>query len=321
MVEHKEIEFTFEGVRKMSEEILNTSKDLLEIDDDGIDKYLMPRIQTYLGATLDTWLPEGHDLPLEQECGLNLFYNVINFCYKDPESGHEYVFTCDDGRQIKRSSGLITALARSGMNWNDFEAVSEMKPDKWGKMSQISDENPMYLGEERQDKMVGFAKYLLGCGFHNIEEFVYGCSFDVKEIVGCLNNSGYFDDKFMKRSQLACRMINDVLTRRSKSPLLNLSQLTVMADYRIPQVFYNLGVVRLLDNNLIDKIIFGTPIPKNSREENALRATAVKIGKTVADKLQINEADADNILWGLSQEMAKDGELLVPHMIVATDAY
>jgi len=41
----------------------------------------------------------------------------------------------------------------------------------------------------------------------------------------------------------------------------------------------------------------------------------------VADKLGITEAETDSILWGLSQEMSNNGELAVPHMVVATDAY
>lgn len=322
MVELKESGYSFEGIREMSKEILNNSKDLLEIDNLHVDNTLLPRIHTYLEKKVDdSWLPEGHELPLNEECGLNLFYNVINFCYKDPESGHEYVYTNSDGKQIKRSSGLIAALANSGIDWNNFEAVSELLSEEWRKLSQISESNPMYLGEERKNKIVDFAKYLLNCGYEDIEDLFVGCNYDVTEIAGCLNKSGFFEDKFMKRSQLACRMINDVLMRRSEDPLLNIDQLTVMADYRIPQVFYNLGVVHLVDKDLIGQIVFGSPILANSREENALRATAVKIGKIVADKLGITEAETDSILWGLSQEMSNNGELAVPHMVVATDAY
>jgi hypothetical protein len=65
----------------------------------------------------------------------------------------------------------------------------------------------------------------------------------------------------------------------------------------------------------------GTPIPAGSREEKALRATAVYVGKIVADRLGISEAEADNVLWGLSQDMVRKGEMAIPHMIVATDAY
>jgi hypothetical protein len=52
-----------------------------------------------------------------------------------------------------------------------------------------------------------------------------------------------------------------------------------------------------------------------------LRATAVVLGEEVAKRLSISESEADGILWGLSQAMAKMGEMIIPHMLVATDAY
>jgi hypothetical protein len=322
MIEHKESRDSFEDIREMSKEILKSSLDLVEVSEAGIEEILVPRIKKYLEEVDENaWLPEGHDLSLENECGLNLFIDVINFCYKDPETGHEYFFTAGDGKRIKRATGLTAALARSGFDWNDFASVSEISVERWREMLQLSGENQMYLGDERRDKIVGFARFLLSRGLTNVPEFIDGCDYDAGRMTVLLNESGYFEDRFMKRSQLACRMINDVLVRRGELSLTKIDRLTVMADYRIPQVFYNLGAVSLIDKDMTDRILNGTSIPAGSREENALRATAVHVGKIVADRLGISEAEADNVLWGLSQEMVRKGEMAIPHMIVATDAY
>lgn len=322
MVENKETAGLIEDIRVESEEILRNATDLVEINMASVDEVLIPRIRTYLAIKKEnSWLPEGHEFPLEKEAGLNLFIDVINFCYKDPATGNEYRFTDRGVKVIKRATGLMAAMARSGVDWNSFSSVSKISMNKWEEMLQLSDSNQMFLSEERREKIVGFAKYLLAQNYENMPNLLIDCGYDVLTILDLLNESGYFEDKFMKRSQLACRMINDVLVRRDCDPLLNVDKLTVMADYRIPQVFYNLGVVDLIDKSLVDSLVKGSPILANSKEEMALRATAIVVGKMVADKLDICEADADGILWGLAQDMAKNGEMTVPHMIVATDAY
>lgn len=322
MVENKETAGQIEDIRVESEEILRNAKDLVEINMTGIDEVLMPRIKTYLASIKeDNWLPEGHEFLLEKEAGLNLFIDVINFCYKDPTTGNEYRYTDKEGKSIKRATGLMAAMARSGVDWSSFSSVSKISTNKWKEMIQLSDDNQMYLGEERRENIVCFAKYLLSQGYKDMPGLLIDCNYDALVILNKLNDSGYFEDKFMKRSQLACRMINDVLVRRGCDPLSNVERLTVMADYRIPQVFYNLGAVELIDRSLVDSLVTGSPILVNSREEMALRATAIVVGKVVADKLSICEADADGVLWGLAQDMTKKGEMVVPHMIVATDAY
>lgn len=322
MIENKKTVGLIEDIRVESAETLKNAKDLVEINMASIEEVLMPRIRTYLASRKENnWLPEGHEFSLEKEAGLNLFIDVINFCYKDPATGNEYRFTDRDGKVIKRATGLLTAMARSSVDWNSFSSVSKISTNKWEEMIQLSDDNQMFLGEERLEKIVGFAKFLLSQGYENIPNLLIDCRYDALIILDVLNDSGYFEDIFMKRSQLACRMINDVLVRRGCDPLSNIEKLTVMADYRIPQVFYNLGAVVVTDKNLVDSLVKGSPILANSREEMALRATAIVVGKVVADKLDICEADADGILWGLAQDMAKNGEMIVPHIMVATDAY
>ena len=210
----------------------------------GVDEVLMPRINAYLTSRKeDGWLPEGHEFSLEKEAGLNLFIDVINFCYKDPATGNEYRFTDSDGKVIKRATGLLTAMARSEVDWNSFSSVSKISMNKWVQMLQLSDSNQMFLGEERREKIVGFAKYLLSHNYENMPNLLIDCGYDVLTILDLLNESGYFEDTFMKRSQLACRMINDVLVRRRERSPIDTEKLTVMADYRIPQVLYNPGAV------------------------------------------------------------------------------
>ena len=246
---------------------------------------------------------------------------MVNFCYQDPTTGHEYIYLDNESRKIRRSTGLLAAMARSEVDWASLSSIRDISVPTWRKMTQISDSNSMFLADERRDKVVGFANRLLSLGYGGTLDLLIDSEYSASKMILILNESGYFDDKFMKRSQLACRMTSEVLVRRGHEPLSDLDKLTVMADYRIPQVFYNLAAVNIVDQELADKLENGQPILSNSREEKALRSTAVVVGKMVANKMGVSEAEVDNILWGLSQDMVKQGEMVIPHMIVATDAY
>lgn len=272
----------------MSADILRKCEDLVEINPLTIDEILLPKIRSYLGTKSgDNWLPEGHYLPFYSEFGLNLFFNVVNFCYKDPASGCEYLYLDKAGGRLKRSTGLLAAMARSGIDWASLDSIQAVSPQLWREMLQISDKNPMFLPDERRNKIVGFASHLLSLGYEGVSELLVDSDYSASKVIQILSRSGYFEDKFLKRAQLACRMISDVLVRNGHEPLCDLDQLTVMADYRIPQVFYNLGVVDIVHNDLVDRLYKEQPLLSNSREEEALRATAVVVGKMVANKLGI----------------------------------
>ena len=132
--------------------------------------------------------------------------------------------------------------------------------------------------------------------------------------------SGFFKDEFLKRAQVGLKMMDTVAARRMGRGLTGINELTCMADYRIPQVFYNLGTVRL-SAGLEAQLIRQEPILSGSREELALRATVIVIGLVLAGLMTICEADVDTLLWEFSQQMDKSGQIKIPHMLVATDKY
>lgn len=311
-----------DGVRSMSAEILVESAEILQIDLKGMENVLIPRIQKFAQENLsNNYEPAGASLTTENELGVNLFLNAINFCYKDPANGNEYKYVNYTGKTIKRSTGLYTAMVESGVEWSDFEKVKSITDEQWKQTLQLSDTNTMFLGKERLRYVTRLAAEVINAGAINISQFLELNRYDAVNIAINLSKGGVFDDEFLKRAQLAPRVINDVLVRRTDVPLINLDYLTVMADYRLPQVLYNLGAVRLNCPDLVDKLFSWTPIEAKSVEEKALRASAIFAGYKISRKLGIAEADVDTLLWTLSQEMEKNGEMSIPHMIVATDAY
>lgn len=308
-----------DSVRELSKKILEESADLLKIDLNSVNQVLVPRLQRFMLDSHPSTTREGNDLSLQESLGVTLFYNVINFCYKDPENGHEYEFR-KDGKVIKRSTGLFIAMMSADINWGDFLNVANLTPEKWAELTQIDENNTMFLGMDRGRRIKLFANKLVKDGFYSPGDFLEAMNFDTDNILPYLADSGFFTDDFLKRAQLNIRMLDDVFKQYKVAGIKNTNKLTAMADYRIPQVFYNLGAVIISPK--LEMLLEGQyPIEPGSREEKALRATVPVIAEHVAKALNIEEGYADTLLWTLSQVMAKNNELPVPHMIVATDAY
>ena len=309
----------FDTIRSMSADILLHSTDLLSIDPFVVSGALQQRLESFRAARSE----DLHSYPVltpQDELGLNLFFNTINFCFKDPTSGNEYQYTSRDGHHLKRTTAFITALAESGLAWNDLHQISALTIEEWTAMIQLGEQNPLYLGTERNERITGFARYLLDRGHATALGFIQANDFDCLKLLQVFIDSGYFKDDFLKRAQVALKMIDTLTLRRLDRGLNGMQALTCMADYRLPQVFYNLGAI-VLSPALKERLTRQQPLISESREELALRASVIAIAEQLAGLMKISEAEVDTLLWETSQHMARVGEMTIPHMLVATDKY
>ena len=303
----------------MAENLIQNSTDLLTIDPSVVSGELRQKLETFRTHRTENLLSVP-SLPAEGELGLCLFFNSVNFCYREPASGKEYRYTTHDGRHLKRTAAFFTALAESGLDWNNLRQVTELSQAKWLELTQLDENNVLYLGLERCERIVGLARFLTGLGVETVFDFVKLNDFDSLKIAQVLIDSGYFKDEFLKRAQVGLKMMDAVAAGRLGRGLTGINELTCMADYRIPQVFYNLGSVKL-STGLEQQLVRQEPILSGSREELALRATVIVIGLQLAGLMSICEAEVDTLLWEFSQQMDKSGQMKIPHMLVATDKY
>ena len=307
------------SIRDEARRILDDSRDLAVLNEESINSVLAGRVLRLRNVGMGNIAKAGK-LPMENELGLSLFFNVVNFCFKDPYSGLEYSYKNREGLEIKRSTGLLTALRQSGIDWNDLGMASSITEKDWKQIIQLDENKGFYLGEERRLRIVGLADCFMDMGNIKAVDFLEPSGFDAFTIIGRLERSGFFKDRFLKRAQLAVRSIDNNLREGGLSGVANIEKLTCMADYRLPQVFYNLGSIRL-SNELEGKLINGVILQTEGREEEALRSSVIVIGKMLSDILEINETEVDSLLWNLSQIMERNGEMKIPHMLVATDKY
>lgn len=309
----------FESIRQMAADVILNSTDLLVINSDIVSTDLKRKLNEFRSSRSANLL-SVQDLSPEDELGLSLFFNAVNFCYRDPASGLDYQYRSHDGRQLRRTSAFFTALSESGIQWNDVRQVAALEKYRWIETLQLKEPNRLYLGLERRERITGLAQFLLSKSYKTVTDFVAACQDDVLPIAAHLVESGFFKDEFLKRAQVGIKMLDSVLSARMQHGLAGMDLLTCMADYRIPQVFYNLGAVDL-SPALHQLLESEKPVLSGSREELALRASVIVIGCRMSELMNINEAEVDTLLWEYSQVMVKNDQMKIPHMLVATDKY
>lgn len=128
--------------------------------------------------------------------------------------------------------------------------------------------------------------------------------------------------RFYKRAQI---LVGDLAEGLSGSPLArfdDLDQLTAFADYKVPQVLREMGVI-VYDDQLASVVDSRTRIPSGYRMEVEIRAATVVACDQLAAALhergrQINAAELDWHLWSLSQSLTTDSR---PYHLTTTIFY
>jgi hypothetical protein len=236
--------FCTDEIREYAKRIVENHQDILTINYNAISENYLEELKECEKYDFGSFGKEKI-LTLENELGLNLFLDVVNFCYKDPYgSGEEYHYIRKDVKNHKRTTGLTDALIESGINWGDTEEVSSLTPKFWDKIIQRDNNKNFYLARDRGFRIKSFASQLYDNGIKSASEFLDFCNYDAKEMLINLKDSGFFNDFFLKRAQLAVNMLDQVLGRRTDKRIKNINLLTIMADYRVPQVHYNDGIIK-----------------------------------------------------------------------------
>jgi len=102
-----------------------------------------------------------------------------------------------------------------------------------------------------------------------------------------------FSDPYLKKSQLALSMFSGYLQGNGTKIE---TDFTAFADYQVPRVLKALGILHY-DARLQEKVDSHTLLPEGDGEEVAIRAATILACKKIADHINGNDADVDNLLW------------------------
>lgn len=118
---------------------------------------------------------------------------------------------------------------------------------------------------------------------------------------------------FLKRAQICAADLHRMLIANGFDGLTGLDELTVFADYRLPQLFRHRGIIRL-DDEFTGRIDRAERIESGSPVEVELRAATI----VVADQLvaHMRELGADTAPWRIDYplwRMARQPNVTTPH--------
>lgn len=122
----------------------------------------------------------------------------------------------------------------------------------------------------------------------------------------CLNlfslekfNDFYDDIYFLKPNQLL--YYEYILAKNLEEKFKKeLEELTIFADYKIPQMFTYLDLIKIPENYLLR---MKREIKKHSTLENELRMASILIGEILNKNLKMPSYLIDNIIWDLSHKI------------------
>ncbi len=253
---------------------------------------------------LPTWdfppfYPQTKDF--EEMCLYYLVFNSINYCYFD-----EYDNRFQDGEN--RSSTL--AGLRITENWEQLKDPQFLSHvDETYMLGELfKAETPISLIKERAFAFREIGTFMLenpDFTFRKLFTKHYNNAYFMSQMIPFYFPS--WRDPFFKRAQLFVGMVQGKFGHFDKG----LEDLTVFADYRVPQTLHSMGVIRYA-TSLQSDISSNKLIPYGSKQELEIRAATIVGTDMLTAHLNeyhdgsLNVLHTDYLLWSA---MRKRGSL------------
>ena len=252
--------------------------------------------------------------PLDKS-GIDYFlvFNSINFCYwGSPKWTVTYRDHDRDG-----AWGMLAALTRALEEEHPILEGDYLAGLTQGDLTRILRGNVTIPLFPQRLNILREAGKVLAAGFeghfHHLLEAAEGSA--VKLVNLLVENFPSFDDSvdweghhllFYKRAQLGVAMLGERWHAHKIDLFGDLDQLTVSADYKLPQVLRNLEILKYAPPlaRMIDE---KRRIPANSREELEIRAATIMAGEIMTELLQkrikgVTPQHVDRLIWLAGQK-------------------
>ena len=242
-----------------------------------------------------------------------LIFNCVNFCYwGTPKWTVTYQDHDRDG-----AWGMLAALSRALEEEYPIlegEYLAGITQSDLKRILRGNIEIPLF--PQRLNILREVGRVLtknFGGHFYQVLEAAEGSA--VKLVNLLVSNFPSFDDSvdweghhllFYKRAQLGVAMLGEHWNAHKITLFDDLDQLTVSADYKLPQVLRNLGILKY-GTSLARTIEENRRIPANSREELEIRAATIMAGEMMNDLLKkrikgITSQHVDRLIWLAGQK-------------------
>jgi hypothetical protein len=270
--------------------------------------------------TLDTLLP------------IIFVFNTINYCFWAKKEEGKWTVNIN-GEELDGSIALFRCIEQEVKRNSDFLSGDEMADLSRSRLKSILAGNiTIPLFEERLKCLHEVGRVLekqFGNSFMGVYKKANNDAIALADLLvahfPCFDDtSEYRGTKvgYYKRAQLNSKMVSNALVANSEKELKNLDRLTAFADYKIPQILRNLGVIKYTEE-LANKIDSHVLIEKGSEDEVEIRSATVWAVELIRQELQkeydfVTSSHVDSMLWNKSQTKARGDK---PYHRTLTVAY
>lgn len=298
--------------------IINNSKHV-KINKDNIIKFSKLITKENLNLSYSPFFILENAKTEEEKLMFSLIANAINFSYwGEPKWTIEY-----DNKYYDGSYAMIYSIKKALAN-----NINILNPTYLEQLSESDFKNifngniEIPLSKERLNILKEIGSVLnkkYNGSFFNIIKGANGDALKILDIL-ILNFPLAFDDKsiynnafiyFYKKAQLFIYDLFCLYKTNSLSiEISNYDQLTMFADYKVPQMLRKFGIIEYSEylSNLVDNKI---EIENGKEEELEIRANSIWAVELIKKELlktidNITSADIDFYLWRLSQNKSED---------------
>ncbi|MEE9615423.1 MAG: queuosine salvage family protein [Anaerolineae bacterium] len=269
--------------------------------------------------------------PPEARAAQLLLFNTINFSYwGEPKWTIEF-----HGRPLDGAWGMLGALARAvdeGFPLFDGAYLATIPESDARHVLRGNVEVPMF--QERLDILHEVGHVLAAQFGGKFDNLIHAAGNDAVALVrllvtrfpsfndvatlclpprlagGTEGGRGGFTVAFYKRAQLAAAMLYEAFGGEGPGDLRHAEQLTVFADYKLPQVLRRLSILHYAPH-LAGRVDRREPLEAGSREEVEIRAATVWAGELMRQALvsrfpQVTALHIDYWLWREGQRQGPD---------------
>jgi Potential Queuosine, Q, salvage protein family len=270
-------------------------------------------------ADVPPFFEKDDSLSLEQSIAFGFVYNAVNFSYWGEPKWTVNV----DGKDYDGGIGMLRAIQRGIKSGYDLLSAEYLRTIPEEDLQQILKGNiEIPLFTERLALLRTLGKHISNHYNGSFTAFVDNAEWDAVKLVERLADEipEVFNDeeayegllvKFYKRAQLLPSHLHELKQLNiSSRDVTSMSELTALADYKIPQLLRKYNVLQYTPD-LARRIDSLTEIAVGSEEEVEIRAMTVWAVELLVRYLKSNTFSAtaiqiDHVLWLRSQQKSPD---------------
>lgn len=193
-------------------------------------------------------------------------------------------------------------------NFLNFNYLSNISLDEFKKLLEGNVEIPLLI--DRYNNLISLSEVVSNKMNNNFYNYIKDINNDedlfsiiINEFPDVFNDISNYKGKTIFLYKLAQLITSDILHVKQikENALVDYSHIVGCADYKIPQILRNLGILEFHPalEELVDNRI---EIPKDSEMEIEIRANTIIAIKELSKKFETNPIDINDRLWLKSQE-------------------